>query len=362
MPFNTLGTLFSVTTFGESHGEALGAVIDGCPAGFQLNTEKIQYELNRRRPGQSTITTARNEPDEFQIVSGVFEGKTTGAPITILIMNKDARSKDYDGLRNFYRPSHADFVYEQKYGHHDYRGGGRSSARTTAPLVAAGAIAAQLLEWRGIHSFGFVHAVGKIALPDNHEYLDLSAIDSNPIRCPDIKVASEMEQRIEEVKKAGDSVGGVVKCVIKGVPVGLGEPLFEKLNANLAKAMFSINAVKGVDFGDGFASALGLGSEQNDLFEKEGEKWKTTSNHSGGIQGGISNGMDIVFKVAFKPVSTIGIPQHTADKSGEKQILEASGRHDACVVPRAVPIVDALASIVILNHMLITDSFRGFRG
>ena len=360
MSFNSLGTLFTVTSFGESHGEAIGAVIDGCPANMVIDFEAIQHQLNRRRPGQSDISTSRNEPDEFKIISGIFEGKTTGAPITIIIENKEARSADYENIKKFYRPSHADFVYDKKYGHYDYRGGGRSSARTTAPMVAAGAIAMQILAIKNISICSYVSAIGAIALMKNFDELNLSQIDASSVRCPDIPTALLMENYIYDLKAKGDTVGGVVKCVVRGVPVGLGEPLFEKLNANLAKAMFSINAVRGVAFGDGFESAQSLGSIQNDVFEKIGAEWHTKTNHSGGIQGGISNGMDIHFEVAFKPVATLMQPQTTADKNGDQQVLEASGRHDTCVVPRAVPIVEAYAAIIILNQLLIQRASKEF--
>jgi chorismate synthase len=360
MSFNSIGNLFTVTTFGESHGEAIGALIDGCPANFELNLKYIQQQLDRRRPGQSSISSARNEADEFRIISGVFEGKTTGAPITILIENKDVKSGDYDTIKNFYRPSHADFVYHQKYGHYDYRGGGRSSARTTASIVAAGAIARQLLMKNNIHIFSYVSDIGEISMVKKYSEINSAIIDSNNVRCPEEDTASRMEHHINEIKAKGDTVGGVITCVVQGVPVGLGEPLFEKLNANIAKAMFSINAVKGVAFGDGFDAAKSYGSLQNDMFEKTEKGWHTTTNHSGGIQGGISNGMDIYFKVAFKPVATLMQSQTTATKSGEQQVLEPKGRHDACVVPRAVPIVDAATAIVILNHLLMHRSGKEF--
>ncbi len=359
MSFNTIGSLFSVTTFGESHGEAIGAVIDGCPSNFEIDLKAIQHQLNRRRPGQSAISASRNETDEFKIISGVFEGKTTGSPITIIIENKDAQSKDYDAIKNFYRPSHADFVYDKKYGNYDYRGGGRSSARTTASIVAAGAIAAQILAKHQITVRSFVSAIGEKTLQKKYTELDLNTIDSNNVRCPDDSTAVAMENYITEIKSKGDTVGGIITCVVQGVPVGLGEPLFEKLNANLAKAMFSINAVKGVSFGDGFDASKSFGSLQNDTFEKTGEEWTTKTNHSGGIQGGISNGMDIYFDVAFKPVATIMQPQTTATRTGAQETLEPQGRHDACVVPRAVPIVDAFTAIILINHLLIHNSAKG---
>lgn len=294
-----------------------------------------------------------------KIISGVFEGKTTGAPITIIIENKDAKSADYSEIKKFYRPSHADFVYDQKYGHYDYRGGGRSSARTTASLVAAGAIAQQLLATQNIKIASYVSAVGAVQVPDGY-VLDASQIDSNSVRCPDTNTASEMLALIEKISKEGDTVGGIIRCSVTGVPVGLGEPLFEKLHANIAKAIFSINAVKGIAFGDGFEGARSVGSKQNDSFEKTETGWHTKSNHSGGIQGGISNGMEILFDVAFKPVSTIMQPQTTANRSGNQEVLQPSGRHDACVVPRAVPIVDACTAIIILNHLLMRRATLSF--
>jgi chorismate synthase len=363
MSFNSTGKIFTVTSFGESHGEAVGAIIDGCPANIELDMEAIQHQLNRRRPGQpaqSATSTSRNEADKVKILSGVFEGKTTGSPITLIIENQDARSEDYDQVKNFYRPSHADFVYDKKYGHYDYRGGGRSSARTMAPVVAAGAIAMQLLGRYNISVKSFVRSAGEIEEKKSYAALDLQSIDSNEMRTPDSATASRMLEYINGIRKSGDTVGGVIECVISGVPVGLGEPVFEKLNANIAKAMFSINAVKGIQFGEGFKGATSLGSMQNDMFEKSGDSWHTRTNHSGGIQGGISNGMDIWFDLAFKPVSTLMQPQETAMRSGEKGILEPAGRHDACVLPRAVPIVDAYASLVILDHLLIYLASRNF--
>lgn len=359
MSFNSIGEIFTVTTFGESHGEAIGAVVDGCPANFPLDLEAIQNQLNRRRPGATAGSTTRKEADEFNIISGVFEGKTTGAPITVIIENKDAKSADYSEIKKFYRPSHADFVYDQKYGHYDYRGGGRSSARTTASLVAAGAIAQQLLATQNIKIASYVSAVGAVQVPDGY-VLDASQIDSNSVRCPDTNTASEMLALIEKISKEGDTVGGIIRCSVTGVPVGLGEPLFEKLHANIAKAIFSINAVKGIAFGDGFEGARSVGSKQNDSFEKTETGWHTKSNHSGGIQGGISNGMEILFDVAFKPVSTIMQPQTTANRSGNQEVLQPSGRHDACVVPRAVPIVDACTAIIILNHLLMRRAMLSF--
>jgi chorismate synthase len=360
MSFNSLGKLFTVTTFGESHGEAIGAVIDGCPSNILIDMDYIQKQLDRRRPGQSDISSPRRESDQFRIISGLFEGKTTGAPITILIENKDVKSADYDEIKKFYRPSHADFVYHQKYGHYDYRGGGRSSARTTASLVAAGAIAQQLLLKKAVYIQSYVSDIGEIGISKKKDELDLTLIESNSIRCPDPEAAALMEELILQTKEKGDTIGGMISCIIKGCPIGLGEPMFDKLHADLGKAMFSINAVKGVEFGDGFEGARSFGSLQNDAFIKTGEEWNTKSNHSGGIQGGISNGMDIFFRLAFKPVSTLMQAQTTSTREGSQEVLEPRGRHDVCVVPRAVPIVDAMASIIILNHLLMRDSHHGF--
>ena len=359
MGSNSIGKIFTVTTFGESHGSHVGAVIDGCPAGITIDPDFIKKCMDRRRPGQNAFTTARNETDAVQIISGVFQGKTTGAPIALLIENKDARSNDYNEINKFYRPSHADFTYEQKYGFYDYRGGGRSSARTTAPIVAAGAIAMHILKAKGISVTGFVQSVGPVSLTKEHTALDLTKTDDFPVRCPDAETAGKMMQLIEETKAKGDTVGGVIRCILKGVPAGLGDPLYDKLNATLSKAMFSINAVKGVSFGDGFEAARSFGSLQNDAFEKTEEGWHTRTNHSGGIQGGISNGMDIVFDVAFKPVSTLMQPQETADKRGNTGILQPGGRHDACVVPRAVAIVEAFAALVLADHLLIQATLQG---
>jgi chorismate synthase len=337
MPGNTFGHLFRVTTFGESHGEMIGAVIDGCPAGLILDLGQIQNEMNRRRPGQSRITTSRNESDAVRIVSGVFEGKTTGAPLTLLIPNEDPRPQDYSHLAQTHRPSHADFTYEQKYGHRDYRGGGRSSARETAARVASGAVAKQLLKTLGITVHAYVSKVGTIEM-DPHAAVDFTMIEKNLVRCPDDQTASQMIALIDETKKAGDTLGGVISAVIRGCPVGLGEPVFDKLHADLGKAMLSINAVKGFEIGSGFQGVELKGSEHNDAFVTEDGKTKTATNHSGGIQGGISNGMDILFRVAFKPVATL--------------MRENPGRHDPCVVPRAVPIVEAMAALTLADHWL----------
>ena len=351
MAGNTLGTLFKVTTFGESHGVAIGAVIDGCPPNILLDLKAIQADLDRRKPGQSTITTQRKEEDEFQILSGVFDGKTTGAPIAILIPNADQRSKDYDALKDVYRPSHADYTYQAKYGIRDYKGGGRASARTTASIVAAGAIAKQLLAQHDIIIHGYVSQVGEVKLNKTYHELNLLNAETNIVRCPDDAVAEKMIQHIEEVRTEKDSIGGVVSCVIKGCEAGLGEPLYDKLEADLAKAMMNINATKGFEIGSGFAGASMRGSQHNDEFTNEGHI-RTGTNNSGGVQGGISNGEDIYFNVAFKPTATIAQKQQTINTSGDKVDLEAKGRHDPCVVPRAVPIVEAMAALVIIDHLL----------
>ena len=348
---NTLGTIFKITSFGESHGSSIGVVIDGCPAGLAIDTAFIQSELLRRRPGQSKITTARNETEAFEIISGVFEGKSTGAPIAIIIANSDARSKDYDHNIKVYRPSHADYTYQEKYGHRDHRGGGRTSARITAGWVAAGAIAKQVLAHKNIHVQAYVSQAGTVTLDTPYTSLDLSKTESNIVRCPDEAVANKMIALIEKTKKEGDTIGGVVTCVATNMPVGLGEPVFDKLHAALGHAMLSINAVKGVEFGSGFEGAAMKGSEHNDLFES-GDKISTKTNRSGGIQGGISNGEDVVFRVAFKPVATIMKEQDTVDEKGNAATIKGKGRHDPCVVPRAVPIVESMAAIVLSDFVL----------
>jgi chorismate synthase len=348
MAGNTFGQIFRLTTFGESHGAAIGGIIDGVPANFALDLDKVQLELDRRKPGQSSLVTQRKESDTVKFLSGIFEGKTTGAPIGFIIQNEDSKSKDYSHLKEQYRPSHADFVYDKKYGHRDYRGGGRSSARETACRVVAGAIAKQFLASLGIQIHAYVDQVGSIQIPDTVA-IDLTQIESNPVRCPDASIAKAMEAQIQEVRKLGDTIGGAIKCIIQNVPIGLGEPVFDKLHAELGKAMLSINAVKGFEIGSGFAAAAMKGSEHNDIFLSENE---TRSNHSGGIQGGISNGQPITFRVAFKPVATIMQNQDSINKFGEPITLEFKGRHDPCVVPRAVPIVEAMSAIVIMDFYL----------
>ena len=347
MAGNKFGHIFTLTTFGESHGPALGGVIDGCPAGVSIDEETIQADLDRRKPGQSKIVTQRKEPDRVEIYSGIFEGMTTGTPIGFVIHNSNQKSKDYDHIKNAYRPSHADYVYDKKYGNRDYRGGGRSSARETACRVVAGAIAKQILS--KIEITAFVSSVGEIKIDSDYSNLDFSQIEKNPVRCADPKVANQMEDLIKKIRKEGDTIGGVVTCIIKNTPIGLGEPVFDKLHANLGKAMLSINAVKGFEYGSGFAGASKKGSTHNDLYNEDGT---TKTNYSGGVQGGISNGMDIYFNVAFKPVATIMQNQETIDKKGEKVVMEGKGRHDPCVVPRAVPIVEAMAALVFADFSL----------
>ena len=353
MAGNSIGTLFKVTTFGESHGEALGGIIDGCPPGLEIDFDAIQNDMNRRKPGQSIIVTQRKEADEVQFLSGIFEGKTTGTPIGFLIPNTNQKSDDYSHIKNNYRPSHADFVYEKKYGIRDYRGGGRSSARETASRVVAGAIAKQILSDVKINAY--VSSVGKINIDKPYQELDFSKIENFLVRCPDEETAIKMEQHILEIRKQGDTVGGVITCVIQNVPIGLGEPVFDKLHADLGKAMLSINAVKGFEFGSGFCGATMKGSEHNDLYNSDGT---TKTNLSGGIQGGISNGMDIYFRVAFKPVATLIQKQDTLDNQGNIVEMQGKGRHDPCVVPRAVPIVEAMAAIVLADFFLINKMYK----
>lgn len=392
MSGNTFGTLFKLTTFGESHGPGIGGIIDGCPAGLKVDLDFIQKELTRRKPGQSNITTQRKEDDSVEFLSGVFEGTTTGTPIAFLVRNEDQKSKDYSHLKDSFRPSHADFTYEKKYGIRDYRGGGRSSARETIARVIGGAIAKLILNESNITVQAFVKQVGKIKLDKNFDSLDLSKTESNIVRCPDEKTANEMIDHIEEIKKQGDSIGGIIQCVINNVPVGLGEPVFDKLNARLAYAMMGINAVKGFEIGSGFNSVNYKGSELNDMFTatssvvgKEGavgkpdnvtlsnvtlsgvegvvegensnagdNKIKTKTNNSGGIQGGISNGMPVYFNVAFKPVATIMQKQQSVNNKGEEITLDGKGRHDPCVLPRAVPIVESMAALVMADLLLLS--------
>ena len=354
---NSLGTLFRLTTFGESHGPAVGGVIDGMPAGIEVDMLFIQSELARRKPGQSNLTTARKEDDEVELLSGIFEGKTTGCPIGFLVRNTNQHSEDYENMRDLFRPSHADFTCEQKYGIRDYRGGGRSSARETISRVVGGAFAKLALRQLGISIHAYTQQVGDIVLPGSYRDYDLTKAEGNAVRCPDEKMAEQMSRLIMDVKAEGDTIGGVIACVVKGCPIGLGEPVFGKLHARLGAAMLSINAVKGFEYGLGFAGASGRGSEQNDVFEPDGKGGITTrTNNSGGIQGGISNGQDIYFRVAFKPVATLLMEQETVDKQGNATTLTARGRHDACVLPRAVPIVEAMAAITILDAYLLNKS------
>ena len=352
MAGNSYGTLFRLTTFGESHGEALGGIIDGCPSGITIDLEAIQLEMSRRKPGQSAIVTQRKEPDDVQFLSGIFEGKTTGTPIGFIIPNTNQKSDDYSHIKDNYRPSHADYVYEKKYGVRDYRGGGRSSARETASRVVAGAVAKQMLPEIKINAY--VSSVGPIFLEKPYQELDFSKTESNPVRCPDEAMAIEMEDYIRDIRKQGDTVGGTISCVIQNVPIGLGEPVFDKLHAELGKAMLSINAVKGFEFGSGFEGVKMKGSEHNDLYNPDGT---TKTNLSGGIQGGISNGMDIYFRVAFKPVATIMQKQESLDNQGNITEMTGKGRHDPCVVPRAVPIVEAMAAIVLADFYLINKTY-----
>ncbi len=351
MAGNSIGKLFTLTTFGESHGIAIGGIIDGCPAGLTIDLDFIQSEMDRRKPGQSNIVTQRRETDTVEFLSGIFEGKTTGTPIGFIIKNENQKSKDYDHNIDTYRPSHADFTYDVKYGNRDYKGGGRSSARETACRVAAGAVAKLILNHYGIKINAYTSQVGDIKLLKNYKDLDLSKTEHNIVRCPDDLIAETMIQKIEQVRKNGDTIGGIISCVISNVPAGLGEPIFDKLHADLGKAMLSINAVKGFEYGSGFDSVHMLGSEHNDLFEFD-KKVKTKTNNSGGIQGGISNGEDIYFRVAFKPVATIMQRQETINSKGETTEIKGKGRHDPCVLPRAVPIVEAMAALILTDHLL----------
>ena len=368
---NTIGHLFTLTTFGESHGPAVGGVVDGMPAGIEVDMQFIQSELNRRRPGQSTITTSRQEADEVELLSGVFEGKTTGTPIGFIVRNQNQHSQDYEQLRTLFRPSHADFTYYNKYGTRDHRGGGRSSARITLSRVVAGALAKLALRQLGISIQAYTSQVGPIALEGDYHAYDLSLTETNAVRCPDPEKAKQMEALIQEVKADGDTIGGIIACVIKGCPAGLGEPEFGKLHAALGQAMLSINAVKGFDYGAGFAGVAQRGSQQNDIFlanesheshetHESHEPYKplTATNNSGGIQGGISNGQDIYFRVAFKPVATLLREQQTVDLEGNATTFTAKGRHDPCVLPRAVPVVEAMAAITILDHFLMSKTVK----
>jgi len=374
---NSFGHIFTLTTFGESHGAAVGGVVDGMPAGIDIDIDFIQSELNRRRPGQSAITTSRQEPDQVELLSGVFEGKSTGCPIGFIVRNQNQHSSDYDNLRTLFRPSHADYTYYNKYGVRDHRGGGRSSARITLSRVVAGALAKMALRHLGISVQAYTSQIGPIAIGADYRQLDLSVTEQNAVRCPDTRKAEEMERLILQVKAEGDTIGGIVTCVVKGCPVGLGEPEFDKLHAALAHAMLSINAVKGFEYGEGFAGVTQRGSQQNDPFVNAAQEYsennttvealnngprcntaalKTATNHSGGIQGGISNGQDIYFRVAFKPVATLLRKQETVDIDGNATTFKAQGRHDPCVVPRAVPVVEAMAAMTILDHYLMGKS------
>lgn len=352
---NSFGQLFRLTTFGESHGPGVGGVIDGMPAGIEVDMDFLQSELARRRPGQSNLTTSRKEGDQVELLSGVFEGRTTGCPIGFLVRNENQHSKDYENLRDVFRPSHADFTYQAKYGIRDHRGGGRSSARETISRVVGGAFAKMVLRQYRIAVTAYTSQVGDICLTGKYSDYDFKNIEKNPVRCPDLEKADEMSRLITEVKNAGDTIGGVITCVIQGCPVGLGNPVFGKLHAQLGAAMLGINAVKGFEYGEGFAGVTARGSEQNDIFSTDSEGRITTlTNHSGGIQGGISNGQDIYFRVAFKPVATLLREQPTVDKNGKPVVLQVRGRHDPCVLPRAVPIVEAMAAMVILDNLLLS--------
>lgn len=355
---NTFGHIFTLTTFGESHGEAVGGVVDGMPAGIDIDTEFIQQELNRRRPGQSHITTGRQEADKVEILSGVFEGKSTGCPIGFIVRNTNQHSQDYENMRCLFRPSHADYTYHTKYGIRDHRGGGRSSARITISRCVAGALAKLALKQVGISITAYTSQVGSIALDKDYSKYDFGKIESNIVRCPDGEKAKQMEDLIANIKAEGNTIGGIITCVVKGCPIGLGEPEFDKLHAQLGSAMLGINAAKGFEYGEGFGCVESTGSEQNDVFVNEDGNITTTSNHSGGIQGGISNGQDIYFRVAFKPVATILQQQDTVDLEGNPTTLKARGRHDPCVLPRAVPVVEAMTAMVILDNYLINKTIR----
>lgn len=353
---NTFGNIFQLTTFGESHGAGVGGVVDGMPAGIDIDLDFIQHELDRRKPGQSAITTGRKEGDVVEILSGVFEGKSTGCPIGFLVRNTNQHSHDYENVRNVYRPSHADYTYSMKYGLRDHRGGGRSSARETISRCVGGAFAKLALRQLGIDVVAYTSQVGNIGLDTDYTKYDLSLIETNNVRCPDAQKAAEMEQLILDVKADGDTIGGIITCVVKGCPVGLGEPAFGKLHAELGAAMLGINAVKGFEYGEGFAGVAQRGSEQNDIFYNNNGRIDTRTNHSGGIQGGISNGQDIYFRVLFKPVATQLRQQPTVDKDGNETMLEVKGRHDPCVLPRAVPVVEAMAAMTILDNYLLNKT------
>lgn len=355
---NTFGEIFRLTTFGESHGEAVGGVVDGMPAGIPIDLTFIQQELNRRRPGQSNITTSRQETDQVELLSGVFEGKSTGCPIGFIVRNQNQHSSDYDNMKDLYRPSHADYTYAYKYGTRDHRGGGRSSARITISRCVAGALAKLALRQLGIRIYAYTSQVGGISLDKDYSQYDLSLTETNAVRCPDSEKARQMIQLIESVKADGDTIGGVITGVVKGCPAGLGEPEFGKLHAALGAAMLSINAVKGFEYGEGFSGVTQRGSQQNDEFRITDGNVTTATNHSGGIQGGISNGQDIYFRVAFKPVATLLRNQQTIDKNGQEVTLKAKGRHDPCVLPRAVPVVEAMTACVILDHFLLNKSTK----
>ena len=355
---NTFGHLFTLTTFGESHGEAIGGVVDGMPAGIEIDTTFIQQELNRRRPGQSKITTSRQEADQVELLSGVFDGHSTGCPIGFIVRNQNQHSQDYENLRTVFRPSHADYTYYNKYELRDHRGGGRSSARITISRCVGGALAKLALRQLGISVQAYTSQVGDIALERDYHLYNLDLTEQNAVRCPDQEKARQMEQLIEQVKAEGDTIGGIITCVIKGCPSGLGEPEFSKFHAELGAAMLGINAVKGFEYGEGFSGVTARGSEQNDVFVSENSSLSTKTNHSGGIQGGISNGQDIYFRVAFKPVATLLRPQQTVDMEGNETTVTPRGRHDPCVLPRAVPVVEAMAAMVVLDHYLLNKSVK----
>ena len=355
---NSFGNLFRLTSFGESHGLGVGGVIDGCPAGLELDMDFIQGELDRRRPGQSSVTTPRKEADKVHFLSGVYDGKTTGTPIGFVIWNDNQHSSDYDNMKEVFRPSHADYTYQTKYGIRDHRGGGRSSARETIARCVSGAVAKLILRREGIRIQAYISQVGNIRLENSYEAYDLEKTETNPVRCPDPEKAAKMQELIMQMKAKGDTIGGIITCVAKGVPAGLGEPVFGKLHAALGGAMLSINAVKGFEYGDGFNAALYRGSERNDRFYNDNGTINVRTNHSGGIQGGISNGQDIYFRVAFKSVATILMEQETVTSSGEDTVLKARGRHDACVLPRAVPIVEAMTAMVLADYLLLARTSR----